>query len=101
MTKGAYKFMNSEQIRLGQRIIDFEDLREIIKGLMGAFQSESSLFLETPGGINSHWDAGTVVLAFSHGFHVFEVTESPSKQLQKLGKELACGDMWPYLRCKD
>lgn len=46
------KLMDSQQINLGQRVIDLEDLGEVIHNLVAVVQSKSSLLLQTTGSVN-------------------------------------------------
>lgn len=78
---GAYKFMDSKEVGLRQRIFDLKDLGEIINSAMSTFESKTSLLFEALGGINANRDTLALVLAFGHSLNVFEVANSPRKKL--------------------
>jgi hypothetical protein len=72
-----YEFVNSQEISLGERVLDLKDLGEIVDGAMSTFQRKTSLVLETPCGIDANRNALTLVLALGHGLNIFKVTNCP------------------------
>lgn len=78
----THKFMDGEQVRFGQWIIDVENLGEVVHSPMGVFESKSSLVLEASRRIDPNRDACTIVFTLCHGLNIFKVTDSPRKQLE-------------------
>lgn len=89
----TYKFMYSQQVRLGKRILNFKDFREIIHRTVSALQGKARLILETPCGIDSDWNTLSLILALSHGLDIFKVTNGPSQKLRQ-DIELVMGVAW-------
>lgn len=79
--ESTYKLVYSQKIRLGQRILDLENFREIVNGAVGTFQSKTSLVLQAASCVDPNGDALALVLALSHSLNIFEVTHGPSEKL--------------------
>lgn len=77
----AYKFMDSKEVSLRQRVFDLEDFGEIVNSAVSTFKSKTSLLFETLCGINADRDTLALVLAFGHCLNIFEVANSPGKEL--------------------
>lgn len=75
------KLMNSQQINLGQRVIDLEDLGEVIHNLVAVVQSKASLLLQTTGSVNPDRNVLAIVLALGVRLDVFKVTNSPRQEV--------------------
>jgi hypothetical protein len=49
---GAHReLMNGKKVGLGKRILDVENIRKIVNRLVGVFQCEMALFLESTSGV--------------------------------------------------
>lgn len=73
--------MHSQEIGLGQRVLDFKDFRKVVDCLVGTLKCKASLVLETSGSVDANRDALASVLALGHGFDIFEVTHCPGQEL--------------------
>jgi hypothetical protein len=73
--------VNSQKINLGERVLDAEDLGEVVDNLVGALESQLALVLEASGGVDSDGEILSVVLASGEVLDVFKVTESPSQEV--------------------
>ena len=77
----TYKLMHGQKIGLGQGVLDFEDLGEVVDSAVRTLQSKASLVLQAASGINSNWDTLALVLALGHSLDIFEVTNCPGEKL--------------------
>jgi len=75
----TYEFVDRKQVRLGEGVLDLENIREIVHCSVSALQGEASLVLEAPCRIYSHRNTGTLIFALRESFDVFEITNCPSK----------------------
>ena len=73
--------MNSQEVNLGKRIVNTEDLREVVDNLVSTFESQLALIAKTLGGVDSNREVLAVVLASGEIFNVLKVAKSPSKQV--------------------
>jgi hypothetical protein len=73
--------MHGQEIGLGQRVLNLEDLREIVNGPVGTFKCKASLVLKSTSSVDTHRNALSLVLALGHGLDVFKVTNGPRKEL--------------------
>lgn len=77
----TYKFVNSQEISLGKRVLDFKDLREIIDRAVGTFKREASLILKATGGVDTDGNALALVFALGHSLNVLEIANRPGQEL--------------------
>lgn len=77
----TYKLVDCQEIGLGQRVLNLEDLREVVNGSVGAFKCKTGLVLKSTSRVDTHGNALSLVLALGHGLDIFEVTNGPSKEL--------------------
>jgi hypothetical protein len=73
--------MNGQQINLGKRVIDLEDLGEVVDNLVAVVQGKMTLLLQTTGGVNPDGDVLAVVLALSESLDVLKVANSPRQEV--------------------
>jgi hypothetical protein len=73
--------VNSQKIDLGKRILDTENLREVVDNLVSTLEGQLTLVLEASGGVDSDREVLAVVLASGEVLDVFKVTESPSQEV--------------------
>ena len=76
--------MDSDQIRLWQRIVDAEDIREVVKSPMCVVKGELALLFETSCSVDTDWDILAAVFAFGECFNVFEVSNAPGSKLNSI-----------------
>ena len=75
------EFVNSEQVGLGERVLNLENVGEEVNDLGGVFNSPFSLVLETASSVNADGQLLAVVLALSETLNVLEITESPGQEV--------------------
>jgi hypothetical protein len=76
-----YKFMDGEEISLWKGILDVEDVGEVVDNLVGMFQSETALLLQTSGCVDANWQVLAAVLALGEGFDILKVADSPGQEI--------------------
>lgn len=69
--------MDSKQICLWQRVVNFEDVGEVVDNLVSVLKSKLSLLLKATGGVHSNWElllrAVDVVLALGVCLNILKV----------------------------
>jgi hypothetical protein len=75
------ELVDGNQIRLGQRVVDVEDLGEEVNDLRGVLESPLTLLLQTTGGVDTDGDLLAVVLAVSESPDVLKVTDTPGQKV--------------------
>jgi hypothetical protein len=73
--------MNGQQINLGKRVIDLEDLGEVVDNLVAVVQGKMTLLLQTAGSVNPDGNVLAVVLALGESLDVLKVTNSPRQEV--------------------
>jgi hypothetical protein len=73
--------VNGQKINLGKRVLDAEDLGEVVDDLVSTLEGQLALVLEASGGVDSDGEVLSVVLASGEILDVFKVTESPSQEV--------------------
>jgi hypothetical protein len=91
------ELVNSEQIGLGERVVNLEDLRKVIDDLGGLFEGPAALLLETTGGVDTDGDLLAVVASLSVGFNVLEVTDSLGQDVGTHDRRSLEGDHVPAI----
>ena len=76
--------MNCEHVHLWEGIIDLEDLREVVHGLMGMFQGPAALLSKASGRIHTDWELLAAIFALREVFDVLKVSKSPGEKLCSL-----------------
>jgi hypothetical protein len=76
--------MDSEEIRFRQRIVDTENLGEVVDGLMSMFKRETTLFLQTSGCVDSNRQVFAIVFSIRMCLDVFKISNSPCSKLVDL-----------------
>lgn len=70
--------MHSQKVDLGQRVVELEDLGEVVDNLAGGFERKPSLLLQAFGGINSDWKlTPALVLALGEALDILKLSECP------------------------
>jgi hypothetical protein len=77
----TYKLVNGQKVDLGKRVLDTEDLGEVVDNLVSTLEGQLALLLEASGGVNSDRQVLAVVLASGKVLDVLKVTESPSQEV--------------------
>lgn len=77
------KFVDRQEIRLGQWVLDLEDLRKVVDRPMSTLQRKPSLILEAPRGVDANRDALALILALGHRLNIFEIANCPCQKLQE------------------
>ncbi|KAI6764699.1 hypothetical protein HG531_012586 [Fusarium graminearum] len=80
------ELVDSDQIGLGQRVVNVKDLGEEVNDLGGVLKSPLTLLLETTGGVDTDGNLLAVVLAISESLDVLKVTNSPGQKVAVLGR---------------
>ena len=75
------EFVDREQVRLGERVLNLENIGEEVNDLGGVLNSPLSLVLETAGSVNADGQLLAVVLALSVTLNVLEITQSPGQEI--------------------
>lgn len=75
------ELVDGEQVRLGKRVVNVENLREKVDDLRGVLQSPATLLLETTGGVDTDGNLLSVVLAVGQLLNVLKVTDSPGQKV--------------------
>lgn len=74
----TYKFVNGQEVDLGKRVVNLENLREIVYNLVAVVKGKASLLLQASSGVHSDWDVFAIVFALRKGFNVLKVSNGPS-----------------------
>lgn len=75
------ELVDGKQIRLGKRVVNVEDLREVVDNLGGVLESPTALFLETTGGVDTDGNLLSIVSAIGQLLDVLKVTDSPCQEV--------------------
>lgn len=75
------ELVDGEQVRLGKRVVNVENLREKVDDLRGVLQSPATLLLETTGGVDTDGNLLSVVLAVGQLLDVLKITDSPGQKV--------------------
>jgi hypothetical protein len=75
------ELVNIDQIGLGERVVNLEDLRKVIDDLRGVFEGPVTLLLETTGSVDTDGDLLAIVASLSVSLDVLEVTESLDQEI--------------------
>ena len=75
--------MNGQKIDLGKRVVNLEDLGEVVDNLVAVVQSKTTLLLQAARSVDPDRNVLAVVLALGESLDVLKVTDSPR---QKVGR---------------
>jgi hypothetical protein len=75
------ELVDSDQVGLGQRVVNIKDLGEEVDDLGGVLESPLTLLLQTTGGVDTDGNLLAVVLAISESLDILKVTDSPGQKV--------------------
>ncbi|KAI6756739.1 hypothetical protein HG530_011337 [Fusarium avenaceum] len=80
------ELVDGNQVRLGKRVVDIEDLGEEVNDLRGVLESPLTLLLQATGSVDTDGDLLAVVLAVSESLDVLKVTDTPGQEVAIFGR---------------
>lgn len=81
METKPYKFVDGQNVGLGERVIDLELLREQVDNFRRIFKGEPTLILQATCGVHTTGDIDAIIFPFRVCFNIFEISNCPCRQL--------------------
>lgn len=75
------ELVDSQKIRLGERVVNIEDFGKVVNGLGGVLESVAALLLEAAGSVHADGELLAVVAALGESLDVLEVTDGPGQEV--------------------
>lgn len=75
------ELVDSQDIALGERVVNLKLLREVVDDLGGVLKSPHALLLEAAGGVDTDGELLAIVLAVGEGLDVLKVANSPGQEV--------------------
>jgi hypothetical protein len=73
--------VDSQQVDLRERVVDLEDLGEVVHDLVAVVQRKISLLLQTASGVDPDGNVLSVVLALRVCLNILEISDSPCQKV--------------------